>query len=319
MTEPTGRRFFQYTPFATELKDSDLLLAETGQEPPDTPILQGVEFSVFRQYILGATGLGSLNSANAEIETLTTDLVLTDDDFLFQVLDPGGANRTVTLPAESEALNHAFFIRNTADADELITVLDDASAVVGKVWRDETKIFMPTGTGWVQVNKRRATKSFTVGSMISETANGAASGTLEAATYKQKINTKDFDAATDEYVDLTFRMPVFWDGGTIRWQFQWGHGATTTNFGVSWNAQGRAYANDDAFDQAWGTAVEIEDTGGTTGDIYETGWTPAMTLAGTLAGGQLVTVRIYRDADGVAGNLAVDAKLISATMEYTRY
>lgn len=80
-------------------------------------------------------------------ETLTTTKTLADSDMPLQFLDPGGAARTVALPAEA-ATNHAFLIANQADADELITVTDDAAAVIGYVDRYENKLFVSNGVAW---------------------------------------------------------------------------------------------------------------------------------------------------------------------------
>lgn len=97
-------------------------------------------------------------------ETLTTTKTLADTDMPLQFLDPGGAARTVALPAEA-ATNHAFLIANQADADELITVTDDAAAVIGYVYRYENKLFVSNGTAWsfvggLELHKVRTTAQF---------------------------------------------------------------------------------------------------------------------------------------------------------------
>lgn len=43
------------------------------------------------------------------------------------LLDPGGAGRTVLLPPEADCKDQVFFIRNTADAAETLTVEEDSS------------------------------------------------------------------------------------------------------------------------------------------------------------------------------------------------
>ncbi len=64
------------------------------------------------------------------------------------ILDPGGAARTVTLPAEADAEKVMFMIVNTADAAEDITVEDDAAATVVTVSQNEAAIVYCDGTNW---------------------------------------------------------------------------------------------------------------------------------------------------------------------------
>ena len=71
------------------------------------------------------TGNKLLLSVNGE--TLTGAKTLTLLDKVIQSLDPGGAGRTVTLPAAATADGYVFIIANTADAAEDITLNDGAS------------------------------------------------------------------------------------------------------------------------------------------------------------------------------------------------
>src|SRR3990167_7636907 len=55
-------------------------------------------------------------------------------------LDPGGAGRTVLLPAETDGL--FYFVVNTADADEDLTVKEDANVTtIGIVSRGSVVLF----------------------------------------------------------------------------------------------------------------------------------------------------------------------------------
>jgi len=138
------------------------------------------------------------------------------------------------------------------------------------------------------------------------------------ATNLQSLYTLDFDTTVKELAEWTVAMPSDWDGGTVTATFYWAHGTAATNFGVCWGLRGRSYANDEALDQAMGTAQESVDTGGTANDLYVTSGTVAITLGGTPAASELVQLRVYRDPLNANDNLAVDAKLIGVMINYVR-
>lgn len=91
----------------------------------------------------------------ATTKTLTGTETLTDASKPVQYLDPGGADRDVTLPAEADA-NHVFVLANTADADELLTVKNDGGSTIGTVGEDETKLFVSDGTSWLMLAAGRS-------------------------------------------------------------------------------------------------------------------------------------------------------------------
>ena len=152
----------------------------------------------------------------------------------------------------------------------------------------------------------------------SGTAGCGAVTKAEYTTNKVNMYYLPFDKDTDEYAECTFVAPSDYNGGTITMAFFWTHPATTTKFDVVWAGQGRAYANSDAIDQAMGTAVTVTDTGGTTNDVFITSATSAITLAGSPAAGQLIQIRVYRDADAVGDTMAVDAQLLGVMLTFTR-
>lgn len=153
--------------------------------------------------------------------------------------------------------------------------------------------------------------------MIPRTTGGPASGSVETATNKVMLKSLDFDAAAAEYAQFSFIAPKRWDEGTMKAKFVWAHPATTTNFGVVWAIQGLSLSDDDAGDTAFGTAVSVTKTGGTTNDIYITAETAAFTLSNTPNEGDLVVFQVYRDATNVADTLAVDAKLLGVMLYWT--
>jgi hypothetical protein len=145
----------------------------------------------------------------------------------------------------------------------------------------------------------------------------AALATSESATNKQNTRSLDFDGvgATDEKAEFTVIMPDDWNAGTITYKIWWTAAGGSAAQTVEWNVQARAYANDDAIDQAWGTEIAVSDALIATGDIHRTSESDALTVGGTPSAGEIVQFRIYRDVSD--DTLAADAKLLGIKLYFT--
>lgn len=155
------------------------------------------------------------------------------------------------------------------------------------------------------------------GAMTPRTTDGAAAGTFETSTNDVMLSYLAFDSSTKEAAQFGIQMPKGWNEGTLVAQFVWTHPSTTTNFGVSWELAAVAFANDDAADTAFGTLQEIDDTGGTTYDIYITDETPAITVAGSPGSEEYVMFQVTRDPADAGDTMAVDAWLLGVKIHYT--
>jgi hypothetical protein len=155
------------------------------------------------------------------------------------------------------------------------------------------------------------------GAMVSRTTAGAADGTLEMTTNDNMFRTKDFDTATQEFVQFDVRFPKSWDESTITFVPYWSHPSTTTNFGVVWSMAGIALSDGDAGDVAFGTEQTSTDTGGTTNDIFVGPESSAITIGGTPAEGDVVMLRVARNVANGSDNMAVDARLHGVLVLYT--
>lgn len=154
------------------------------------------------------------------------------------------------------------------------------------------------------------------GAMTPTSTNGAAAATEELATNDVMLGYLAFDDSTRENACFQIQMPKSWNEGTLVCQFVWKCGATSGD--VIWGIQAVAFADDDALDTAFGTAVEVTDTaGGAADDCMISDETSAMTVAGSPSAEELVVFKVYRDAADGSDTLSGDAELLGVKIHYT--
>ena len=133
---------------------------------------------------------------------------------------------------------------------------------------------------------------------VPRTTNGCGVDSRETSTNRTNWDELLFDAGSDEFAQAVVVMPSNYNNGTITARFYWtASGATDGSDNVVWGIQGRAFANDDALDQAMGTAQTVQDTVIATNDMHVSAATSAVTIAGTPAAQKPILFQIYRDAD----------------------
>jgi len=158
--------------------------------------------------------------------------------------------------------------------------------------------------------------------MVTCTTNGAAAlATNEYGTNDIDMRYFAFDTgATKERVQFKMAMPPSWDRGTIKAKFYW-TSATGSTAGdtVEWAIKAGAIGDSDAIDAALGTQQVISDillaNNGT--DIQLTPATPAVTVTGSPAVGDMIVFEILRNTDGTDA-MPVDAWLFGVAIEYQR-
>lgn len=180
-------------------------------------------------------------------------------------------------------------------------------------------IIRPKGTGSILIQEGGVnpwrTITLNAGVFKPTTTAGCASvTTVEAGTNDIDYDVIDFDKATDENAFCNIPMPDSYDGGVIQFQFIWTAAAGTAAQTVVMELSGRSLANDDAVDQAVGTAVEVSDALIATGDVHISDWSGDVTLAGTPAGGQWWHLELMRDVS--EDNLDADARIIAVKIRY---
>jgi hypothetical protein len=141
---------------------------------------------------------------------------------------------------------------------------------------------------------------------------------VEAGTNDVDYWVLDFDKDADEYAFWgPPATPDNWDGGTMTAIFYWTTAAGGAAETVRWAIQLAARDDNDPIDDAWGTAVTVNDTWIADGDVHKSSATGNITpdTAGTRAGGDLLFIRVFRDVSG--DDLGGDARLLGVRLSYT--
>jgi hypothetical protein len=151
--------------------------------------------------------------------------------------------------------------------------------------------------------------------MVSNTTNGAATGTTETSTNKVMVRTLDFDTTTQEGAQFCIPMPKSWNEGTVTFQPVWT--AASGSGGVVWELRAVAMSDDDALDAAWGTGQTSTDTLIAANDVHTGPESAAITIAGSPAENDLVFFQIRRNVADASDTLGVDARLIAIRLFIT--
>ena len=143
---------------------------------------------------------------------------------------------------------------------------------------------------------------------IPRTTIGCGVDSRELATNLTNYDELLFDPATNEFAQALHILPSNYNNSTITARFYWT--ASTGSGAAIWGLQGRAYADGDSLDQAFGTAQTVTDTLITTNSMHVTSATSAITIAGTPAANRPILFQIYRDATAGGDTLSSDARLL---------
>ncbi len=202
-------------------------------------------------------------------------------------------------------------------SDTSISPQTNDGAALGTTALGWSDIYLATGANVLvnNANAKRTLIATAAGGTPTTTSGCAAATKVEAGTNDVDYYVLDFDASTIEYAFWNLVMPDNYDGGTITAEFYWTAAAGAAG-NVVWALQGRSYANDEAIDQAWGTAQEVTDAWIANGDVHVSSATSAITLGGTPAGGEYVALRAYRNATSGSDTMTGDARLLSIKIKY---
>ena len=149
-----------------------------------------------------------------EAITLTGARTLTAKDANILFLDPGGASRDVTLPAEGESNGLLFFVYNEADAAENLVIKDDGASTIVTLNQGEWAVVACDGTTWRDMpfsalaDYLATANAWTAAQTFQNVLIGAASeltiasGAVAATRSYHTLDTEG-DAATDDLDSIT--------------------------------------------------------------------------------------------------------------------
>ena len=271
-----------------------------------------------------ATYVGSVvtlsgSGTNGKLASWTGTTTLADT---FGVADSasgfaGGSDATIPTSKAvrdemDEIVNDATPLDNALVNTDTILVDDGANGTQRKATLTQLKT-------WIGTRQRYRTMFIPAALMHPRTTAGAAAAAVnEYATNDVNLKYFAFDGATEEAVQFSAIMPEEWDLGTIKAKFCWSSAASSTAADtVEWGLKAGALSDDDAIDAALGTVQVISDAllanDGT--DLQLTGATPAITVGGTPAAGDLIQFEVTRSVDGT-DDMTEDAWLFGVWIQY---
>lgn len=156
-------------------------------------------------------------------------------------------------------------------------------------------------------------KLFMASEFLPSITNGAQMSVSETSSNKNMIATLDFDTTTQELAVLNYKPPKSWNRGTITFRFGWTADSGSGTFELELDAV--AISDDDVLDASRGTAIGVSDTLIATGDMHVSDESSAVTVGGSPADGDMVSIRIKRDVAN--DTLSGDARLLWVEVFFT--
>lgn len=160
-------------------------------------------------------------------------------------------------------------------------------------------------------------KSIPAISFISRNTAGATFQIDESSTNKENQAAYVFSATSDSHIQIMLPNDKSITTANFKVSIKGKrYTAGDANYGVAWAVQALIVNDDDAIDQAFGTAVIVSDTYTTEGDEYDSAESALITAAGTIGEKSSLYIQIYRDVSDEADTLVGSAGLLSVQVEF---
>jgi hypothetical protein len=128
-------------------------------------------------------------------ETLLANKTLVVKHPPLQFLNPSGADRDVTLPAEADSEGLMFMIVSMADSLENLTIKNDSAATVGIIGQNEVGILVCNGTTWKSMITGNTASVAAVDVTLADAGGNYAAATVEAA-FTELASVADAEGAS---------------------------------------------------------------------------------------------------------------------------
>ncbi len=155
--------------------------------------------------------------------------------------------------------------------------------------------------------------------MTPTTTNGALLSSDEMSTNDVQVEHLAFDPTTQEHACYSFVMPESYNVGTIKAKFYWVSHVDVSSGDVIWGIEAGSYADGDSLDADWDSSAQVVTDTATAGDaLHITDATSAITIGGSTAKGEMINIKVYRDADAGGDTInAHDCFLMGVLLEIT--
>lgn len=255
------------------------------------------------------------DSAAGKVELATDAEAVTGSDTA-RAVTPANLTARMAAPGTIGGTTPGLITGTTITANTAFAPDADDGAALGTSSLGFADLFLASG-GNVLVANANAKRT-----IILSAAGGAPTTTIgcggptkvEAGTNDIDYYVLEFDTTTEERAFWNLQMPDNYDGSTITARFIWTNAAGLSTETVRWGIKARAYADDAAIDQAYGTEITVDDTWLAQGDVHISAASSAITIGGSPAGGQYVVVNVGRKT--ASDNLTGDARLLAVQLEY---
>jgi len=272
------------------LADADLLIVDDGGAGTNRSALMS------RVWTYAAAKL-------AAVTDLTGNGWIVDEDNMASDLATKVPTQQSVKAYADDLINYMTDIGAAIEGTDTFLVDDGAGGTQRKSTISRIKTYMETAgtykTIWVPASQ-----------MVPSTTAGCATlATYEYATNDVNIQYLAFDgSAQDESAEFDLFMPEAWDRGTIRAKLAWvnGHADSNPSEYIGFYLYANAVTDNDAMDFAVGTPQLIADQAGADDTFRFSATSPAITVSGTPALGDMIHFRLKRDFDYTGGGTAMD-------------
>ena len=177
----------------------------------------------------GSIGTSSFRYANAyinnitagvNVETLTTDKTLSPaTDAMYQYLEPGGADRIITLDTSTAVIGDRFIIRNmVGHADSTHLIIEQGIDTLGILYTQTTESFIFDGADWTPIHTGDGRVScIGIGYGTNDAANGVAIG-YGASAFNGGVAISSVTKAYDHGVAIGYQSNAYTYGVGIGYQ-----------------------------------------------------------------------------------------------------